>query len=772
MKTRTLLLWIVCGLWSFQSLMADGFIVVHQPWPILPPGPPPPRWPVPPHRVYPFAPLEVTRHQVQVRITDQVAVTSVDQEFYNPNDRQLEGTYLFPVPAGAQIDKFTMEIGGRPVDAELLAADKARQIYEDIVRKMKDPALLEYSGRDVFKVRIFPIEPRSHKQIKLRYSQVLKADHGLVQYLYPLNTEKFSAKPLKTVSLKIDVETKQPLKTIYSPSHAVEVQRHGSNRATVGYETKDAKPDTDFQLFYAAEKGDIGANLMTYRTGTEDGFFLLLASPSVDLKPDKVVLKDVVFVLDTSGSMAGNKLNQAKKALQFCVENLREGDRFEVMRFSTEPEMLFNHLVDADADHRQRARDFVKDLRPMGGTAIDDALRQALGLRPQQSSRPFVIIFLTDGLPTIGVTDENQILAHLTERLKTESGGQTRLFCFGIGNDVNTHLLDKLSEATKGSSQYVLAEEDLELKLSSFFSKINEPVMTDPKLQFPEGVRVTKLHPSPLPDLFKGDQLVVVGRYSGHAQGRLTLTGLVNGKSQQFTYDVDLPERAADLDFIPRLWATRRVGYLIDEIRLRGENAELKEEVTELARQYGLVTPYTAYLIVEDEKQRNVPLASQSLPQLREDKAGLDLAQSAWQESSVGRSGGGAVARARYGMAMKSATAPALAMEQGTVEAQRNLSYAAAARPGTADRGAQVAERVVQYTRQSRFVSGRNFFQNGQQWIDAEVQNHANVPRLRIQFGSAEYFELVNKWPQTAPWLALGNQIQFVLNGKVYEIHE
>jgi len=218
----------------------------------------------PPPRVYQFSPLEVTKHQASVRINDQFAVTSIEQDFYNPNPQRIEGTFMFPVPKGAQLKKFALEIDGKPVEAELMSADKARGIYEDIVRKLRDPALLEYAGQDVFKVRIFPIEPRATKRISLSYTQLLKSDSGLIGFSYPLNTEKFSAKPIPTVSLKVDVETKRPLKSIYSPSHDVEIKRHGGNRAMIGFEAKDVKPDTDFQLFFAPESDDIGVNLMTY----------------------------------------------------------------------------------------------------------------------------------------------------------------------------------------------------------------------------------------------------------------------------------------------------------------------------------------------------------------------------------------------------------------------------------------------------------------------------------------------------------------------------
>jgi Ca-activated chloride channel family protein len=763
---------------------ADGLIIVSEAhWR---PQPPPRHlhpWPHPiPPVPRPYAPLEVVYHHVNVKIDGQIATTAVDQEFYNPNNERLEGTYLFPIPRGAQIDKFTMDIGGKMVEAELLPAAKARKIYEDIVRKMKDPALLEYADRDAFKVRIYPIEPRSKKRVKLSYTEVLKSDAGLVNYTYPLNTEKFSAAPLKNISIKVELTSERPLKSIYSPTHAVEVKRHGSLRATVGFEDNNVRPDTDFTLYFAPEKDELGVNLITHKTGSDDGYFLLLASPGLDVQEKRVTPKDVVFVLDTSGSMAGKKLDQARKALQFCVENLNSGDRFEIVRFSTEVEPLFDKLVPASSRNRDQAEQFIKNLKPIGGTAIDDALKKALTLQnetgessePKPNSRPFVIIFLTDGRPTIGETDETQIVT----AVKRANEGRTRIFCFGIGTDVNTHLLDKITEETRAFSQYVLPEEDLEVKLSNFYAKIKDPVLANPTLKFTGNVRITKMYPQPLPDLFRGDQLVLVGRYSGRGDSAIILEGMVNGATRKFTYEVNFPRSSDDHEFIPRLWATRRVGYLLDEIRLRGENAELRDEVTELARQFGIVTPYTAYLIVEDEARRNVPLAMQTQPQIYSDSLARREAAANWDSFKSDRDGDKAVSGARYGYALKSADAPAVAAADGMVEAERALGVSRAGGGGslstvTASPVEQSKLRLALNSNQGQFIAGRNFYQNNRnEWVEESVQKLQNAKRQRIQFNSNEYFAFAAKERRALPWLALGQNVQFVLDDTLYEIYD
>jgi Ca-activated chloride channel homolog len=775
---------------------AAGLILVHEPdfWRHPPPQPlPPPFVPVPPPRPPRppsppvWAPLEVTVDDVDVKIRDQIATTHVEQEFYNPNPRALEGTFLFPLPFGARVDRFTMEINGKPVEAELLRADKARGLYEEIVRKLRDPALLEYAGRDLLKVRIFPIEPRTKKRITLDYSQILKGDDGLVQYSLPLDTDKYSARPVPSLRLKIELESERSLKSIYSPTHSVRIKREDDHRATVTLDASNLKPDADFQLYFAREEGEFGLNLLTQKKeGDEEGYFLLLASPGAELKQSRVIPKDVVFVLDTSGSMAGAKLDQAKKALEFCLANLNDQDRFDLLRFATEAEPLFDKLSPADADHRARAEKFVRDLRPIGGTAIDEALHRALAIRPEKTERPFLVIFLTDGRPTVGNTSEDQIVEGVTKNKES----LTRIFCFGIGTDVNTHLLDRITEQTKSFSQYVLPEEDIELKVSNFFTKIKAPVLTNPTITFPESIRASRMYPSPLPDLFKGEQLVLAGRYRGEGDGKIVIAGMVQGESQRFSYQARFPKDSTEHEFIPRLWATRRVGYLLDEIRLHGESQELKDEVTGLARKYGIVTPYTAYLILEDERQRGVAEHRQLLgPEWYGATARRQLSAD-YKRFSQDRVGDAAIGGARSLNQLKQANAPEAAISLGTEEALRSSGFlnvvTAPSLPGQpvaapVSAGQPVpmaASRLAQregaraIAQQSRFVGGRTFYQKGEQWVDAAAQSQGDANPLRIQFNSVAYYELLGKHPRVAPWLALGRQLRFVLDGVEYEIYE
>jgi Ca-activated chloride channel family protein len=400
-------------------------------------------------------------------------------------------------------------------------------------------------------------------------------------------------------------------------------------------------------------------------------------------------------------------------------------------------------------------------------------------MRPAASERPYVVVFLTDGLPTVGVTKEEQILANVKEA----NTGNTRVFCFGIGQDVNTHLLDKITEETRSFSQYVLPDEDLEIKVSSFFGKINDPVLTSPNLEFSGGVQVSKLYPQPLPDLFRGEQLVVVGRFQGRGAAAVTLKGAVNETRRSFTYDLSF-DRSTEHDFIPRLWATRRVGYLLDEIRLRGESTELRDEITELARRYAIVTPYTAYLIVEDEARRGVPEMTQSLPRLQRDRTARQAAGRYYESAMHDRFGAAPVASARSQDALKNAASPQSAINLGADEGQRGVAaaglppadpgvgaVAARSSSGGARRSGSPAQ-TADYSGAAQFVNGRTFFFNEGQWVDGSIQQLKEPRRVRVAIGSTQYFELATKHPETRGWLALGQQVQFAIGSVVYEIHE
>jgi len=461
--------------------------------------------------------------------------------------------------------------------------------------------------------------------------------------------------------------------------------------------------------------------------------------------------------------MLGDKLAQAKRALQYCIANLNDGDRFEIIRFSTEAEAFNNKLVYATEANRKQAFDHVDKFKARGGTAIEEALTTAAGLigKSAKRGRPSYVVFLTDGHPTIGQINEKEILRSLSQSI----GDQTiRVFSFGIGAEINVHLLDSIAEKTKAVSQYVLPDEDIEVKVSKFYERIDNPALTNINLYVSPNITFSKTYPPNLPDLFTGDQLVVLGRYKGQGNAAVSLKGMFNGKIKTIVEEIDFPapDKGTDFDFVPRLWAARRIGYLLDQIRLNGEDHELREEIVFLAKRFGIVTPYTSYLILEDEarptlegeaRPRLSRVAPEEAPMVRSE-LGAD-----YEEFKKEKSGFSGVGASKAANALKAADSASSAMHE--VET--------ASRLGKKD---QLKEANYQI---ARFIKGRTFYWNGEEWIDSSAVEPPHVEPddasvVSIKFGSEEYFDLIKEHPEATAWLSIGARVRLKINDQIYLI--
>jgi Ca-activated chloride channel family protein len=545
-------------------------------------------------------PLAMLNHNVTIAIDEQVAVTTVEQTFRNHTKQPLEAIYVFPVPKGASVRQFSMWVDGKEVQGELVEADKARQIYTDVVHQAQDPGLLEYMGNNLLRVKVFPIPPGGDQKIKLSYTSLSVSDHGLIEYVYPLKNSGQVVKTLEKFSIEVRLKSQHPLQNIYSPSHNITTTRPSDREAVVSFSKDQALLDRDFQLYYTAGKKDVGLTAVAHRPNAEEpGFFLLLASPRAELSKEQEIPRDMVFVLDTSGSMRGKRMTQARNALKYCLTHLGPKDRFALMNFATVVNKYDTKLRSASAEEIGQAVKWVDKLEAKGGTAIDDALSAALELRTSDESRPFTIVFFTDGEPTIGETNADKILDNVARK----NTANTRIFTFGVVNedDINASFLDRLADQTRAVSTYVRETEDIEAKVSSLYAKISNPVLANLKLSVSDGVKLSEVYPPHLPDLFHGSQLVVLGRYDGAGKAKITLTGNVGKEVKEFVYEIDFAAKTGeDKAFVEDLWARRKVGYLLDQIRVNGDKKELIEEVTALAQRYGITTPYTSYLVVPD----------------------------------------------------------------------------------------------------------------------------------------------------------------------------
>lgn len=730
---------------------ADGMIILQPPTPEVR-----------------LTPLAVKEHLVSVEVQDQVAVTTVDQTFHNPNPQQLEGLYIFPLPEKAAISKFSMWIDGREQQAETLDREQARQTYEDIVRSMKDPALLEYMGTRAFRLRIFPIPPNGDKRVKLSYSEVVTNDGGVCAYRYPLNTEKFSSQPLEKTTLSVALKSTFPLKTLYSPSHNVDIARRGDHEARISFEESRTRPDKDFLLYYTISDRDFGLNLVTYRRPDEEGYFMLLCSPKAEPAADEVIAKDVVFVIDTSGSMNDeHRMEQAKKALAFCVASLRPDDRFGLISFSTEARAFRPGLQAVNDATRASAKSWIEALEARGATNLSDALAMAFDLAgpapapgtgadavppsPGAGGRPLMIVLVTDGEPTVGEVNPAAIL----KGVSAKNQRRARVFSLGVGYTVNAKLLDALVRENHGAGDYITPEENIELRASAFYDKISNPVLSDVGIAFRD-LEVFDLYPKQVPDLFRGSQLVAFGRYRGEGAKAITLRGQVNGRPREEVFEGRFADRSEGADFLPRLWAISKIGFLLEEVRLRGETQEVKQEIVRLAKEHGILTPYTSFLVLEDVRHRRG-----DDPISRGLRAGAGGEEEAKMKSAADAmeadSGAGAIGASRESQQMAEGRAPAAAPPAGGGFSGGDGSWG-----GDSSTGVRSVARAV---------GQKTFYLSNGTWYDGETSK-GGTATVKIKWMSDAYFALVKEKPELGRYFALGSRVVVAFAGTTYEVTE
>lgn len=657
------------------------------------------------------ADVVIEDYRIDVAIEDGMAVTRVTQVVRNDSDFVGEGEFLHPIPADAAVTGLTLWIDGEPVEGELLDAEEARRTYEEIVRNTLDPALLEYAGDGLLRVSVFPIGAHGTRTVEIEYSQVLPADSGLTRYRHPFGREHNA--PIEAVEAHIEIRSADGVKTVYSPSHVIGVNRVSDHHVEVGYEASDG-PESDFVLFFSTDADAVSLQVLTY---AEDGlgYFLLLASPGLSAD-DAVVPKDVVIVLDVSGSMEGEKFEQAQGAAEYVLAHLNASDRFDVIAFSTGTDSFGDGL--RPATEAAAAGEWVQRLAAGGSTNIDLALDDAFDRA--EMGRPTYVVFLTDGLPTEGVVDTPEILANLEDR----ASETVSVFAFGVGFDVDTFLLDTIARDHHGTTTYVSPDEPIDGAVETLYAKVASPVLTGVTLDF-DGVTVSDLQPSNLPDVFRGGQLVVAGRYDGSGSATVTLSGRVRGETTVFVFDdLRFTESGGEAS-IPRLWATRKIGELLTTIRLEGPDEETIDQIVRLSIRWGIVTPYTSYLVTED-----APFGEDAIEEIS--RAAADSAAATTMPTSG-------------------------ELAFGAADAAGNLSYA---ETGSAP-GADYADLV-------RLGGGRTFvFSNGR-WVDSAFE--PGTQTVRVAFGSADYFTLAASDPTLAAAMAVAADLTIVRGGTTYEI--
>lgn len=696
-------------------------------------------------------PVQVSGVDVAVRIKGRMATTSMTMVLHNPGHRQQESEVLIPVPAGAAIREFGLEGAQGKFPAKLIPRDEARRIYDEIVRRSLDPALLEFVGNGLVKSSVFPVPARGTCRIRLVYEEVLEVDGDRIDYALPRTESPQYAVPW---NVSVDWSIPSGLAAVYSPSHHLSEKRIGPRRIKL---TNAGKMQPGSLLLSATRRksDQATASIMAYpdaRLGKNSGYFLLLLSPP-ELQEKKSVKREVSVVIDKSGSMAGVKIEQALKAATQVIEGLEDGEAFNIIVYNEAIESFSNKPVIKDRATTLAARKYLSGIRVSGGTNIHDALKTAISQEPTDGMLP-IVLFLTDGMPTIGETREKKI----RDATSSNNKHKRRIFTFGVGTDVNTPLLSRLADDSRARATYVLPRENVELKVAQVFRRLSGPVLGEPVLTAtdaggkPSPGDVTDVLPGRLPDMFAGEQIVVLGRYHGKKKLRFRLGGQGAQGAREFRFALPLKKSRRGNAHVPRLWATRKIAVLTEALRDLGAEKskpanmsdpkvkELVDEIVRLSTEYGVLTEYTAFLAKDgmvfqrDMHRRAVTRASAELDQKAVQKRSGKAAVN--QDWNIGKS--------------KAAT-----------QVNRSNYYLNDKLENTRiDQVCQIADKA--------------FYRKGNEWVDAGLAGKGKEAEQAtlIKITSPEFqiiaSQLIKENRQSC--LALGDNIRVVVNGKNYLI--
>jgi len=673
-----------------------------------------------------------------VEIVEQTAATTLELTLRNLSQRRAEAIILLPIPDDAAVSAFMFEGNSAEPTAKVLRRDEARRLYDQIVSQVRDPALLEFAGYSLIRSSVFPIEPGGSQRIRLTYESVLGGDGNRIDYILPRSESLDVAIPW---NVSVDIRAKSPISMIYSPSHDLVETRKDAQHVHIAVADSSKQDRGSFRLSYLLERQGVTASLLAYpdpKVG--GGYFLLLAGlPASSETPRDAIRREVTLVLDRSGSMAGEKLDQVKAAALQIIEGLDDGEAFNIIDYSNKAELFAKNPVIKSDETARQAREYLESLRPNGGTNIHDALLEALRQDTVEGLLP-IVLFLTDGLPTVGRTSEISI----RELLETGNEHNRRMFTFGVGGDVNVPLLDRLADISRGKPTYVLPGEDVEVKVAQTFRQLYGPVFADIGLstRLPgapgepgvpdEGVDSTtlvrELIPAALPDVFAGDSIVLLGQYREDKPVTFVIEGNLLGEEKRFTFEFDFDSASTRNAFVPRLWASRRIAYLIDEIRQAGariaedpfatntsimEDAkyrELIDEIVRLSTEFGILSEYTSFLATEGTNLGN------------------------WNDLLAACSAelDGRAVQTRSGLS--------------AINQSMNVSY------GKSQTKLQYDNRY--WNAQMQQVAGganvqqmndKAFIRQGAQWIDTQlVSRQADIaPDRVVEFGSREHFDIV-----------------------------
>lgn len=788
---------VILGIFLPQHVSAQGILIdsgFHYPLPrpIFPPPRPEPRPEIP-------APLNYTIEALEIDadIADSVANVNFTQTFKNEGTSTIEASFVFPLPYDGAIDSMTLLVNGKEFAAKLLDAKEARKTYQEIVRKNRDPALLEWIGTGMFKTNVFPIPAGEKCVVSITYTQLLRTSAGLTEFLFPLSCAKYSTKPVEKTAFRINIKGDEEIKNVYSPTCEIKTERPDKNSAVVTYEFRDRVPSGDFRLFFDRADGDLAAKIQSYRPNAdEDGYFMLLAAPKiVDKNAEDALSKTIVLTLDVSGSMSGEKIEQARESLKYVLERLRDGDRFNIVRFNTLASAFAEELQVCNAEARAKALAFANSVRASGATNIEDALKTSFALlASDDSTNPKYLVFLSDGEPTAEECNEMK----LAQIARNENKSNARIFTFGVGYDVHSRLLDRFAADSKGQGQYVRPDENIEDAVSKLYNHIESPIFTNVKFEFalknhPDVQYFTNLvYPSGPVDVFAGEQIALVGRYAKSGDIKIAASGKIGKEEVRFEFEGSLTEKSLDSSYayIERLWAVRRVGEIVDQLDLQGKNKELLDELLLLAKKHGILTPYTSFLADDavplNAMEANAQVVRSKIDMLGDNASGsLGFAQRSLKQNYMGAKSLDQTQNesVQESMAMSSNASSASAMSgsisrKGSMSGSlKNLSRAFMSGPALGAPKSvpepQNANGALPQQNAVKNIGAKTFYFKQGEWVDSDIDEKVEkeLTPIEIKQFSDEYFALEEREGQElAQYLTFSEPTRVYYNGKVYRI--
>lgn len=720
----------------------------------------------PPHPIRPIAPRSDadvrSSTRVSARLDGQILQVDCEQTFVNDGASLREVEILIPVPADAVVTNGLLLADGREYPAEVLPAEDARRIYEEIVRSRRDPALIEIAGHGLIRLSAFPIPPGGSRQVSFRYSQSITPREGRLRLLFPIAVLA-GLDRVGPLDLSLTIDGRESLAQVYSPSHDIVIEREGPRTASLRFEEQYPDPHETLEVIAVRDESPMGVDLRTARGHREEDYFLLAVSPGWNLLNErKQAPKTVIFVLDRSGSMQGSKFEQARRALLQMIEQTAPDDRFNLISFSGEVRSLFpDGPRRATAEARRRAGEWIRGLSATGGTAIADAIEEAY----RQIDRAGLVLFLTDGLPTVGEQDHDAILRRARSR-----GSSIRFYAFGVGYDVDATLLDDLARQGGGSVSYVRPDESVEEAIASLRQRVEYPCARNVRLQI-DGARVHEVYPEGPRDLFAGEPLLFAGRVdpgAGRATVHLTADG-PDGRTIRDSWTVDFDDEEARSSAVPVLWASRKAADLIGRVRREGHDPEALAELQELSRRYGILNEEVALLARED-----APVAELRVrPNWNSgggSRGGID-------RNVDGTAGGASFSLPRASHVQGSSPelaigSPAPRAGVGAEERKKEVELSAKVW-SLGDAGSMAAiEKDDSGATETRTIGEVTFQNQGGIWVDTSIRDP--LPRetetIRVRAFGAAYFELARAGGRIAEWLSLGERIRVLLPGVLLEL--